>query len=199
MIRTPQALIPYVLAFALVAAGWLWHLGDSVPGTGRVTEQGVATIGGPFALIDQTGAPRRDSDFRGKFMLVYFGFSNCPDICPTTLGVMAEALEKLGPRADRFVPIFITTDPSRDTPAILAQYMKAFGPSFVGLTGDAASVEAAGKAYRVYAKRRELPGGGYAMDHTSILYLMDAKGEFVRHYNEGLSPDELAADLAKHL
>ncbi len=199
MIRTPQALIPYLIALTFVLSGWIWHLGDSVPGFGSATVQGTAHVGGPFALIDQTGAVRKDSDFRGRLMLVYFGYSNCPDVCPTTLGVMADAMDRLGPKAKGVVPIFITTDPARDTPKVLALYMKAFGPEFVGLTGDPSAIAAAEKAYHVYAKRRDLPGGGYAMDHSSVVYLMGPDGNFLKAYDDALLPDQLAKDLEKNL
>ncbi len=197
MIRTPQALLPYLLALAVVLGGWLWHLGDTLDASGRAVEQGVADIGGPFALTDQTGAVRRDTDFRGRLMLIYFGFSNCPDVCPTTLAVMADALDQLGTKADGIVPIFITVDPARDTPEILSIYMKAFGPQFVGLTGDAAAIAAVEKEYHVFTTRRVLPGGGYTMDHSSVLYLMGPDGKYLRHWDEAILPDQLARDLEK--
>jgi protein SCO1/2 len=132
-------------------------------------------------------------------MLIYFGFTNCPDVCPTTLAVMGDALEKLGTKASAITPVFITTDPARDTPPVVAQYVKAFGPEFVGLTGDEKAIAAVEKAYRVYAKRRDLPGGGYSIDHSSVIYLMGPDGKYVRHYDEAISPDDLAKDLEKQL
>jgi protein SCO1/2 len=197
MIRTPLALIPYLIAAVVVAAGLLWHAGDSLSGANRVA--GEASIGGPFTLTDQDGEARRAADFRGRFMLVYFGYSYCPDICPTTLAVMADALEKLGPEAERVVPIFITIDPERDTSGVLKAYLKAFGPRFVGLTGNAKAVGAAARAYRVYYRKRPLKGGGYAMDHSSHIYLMDPDGKFIAIYDETLGPDGLAQALKKQL
>ena len=196
MIRTPLALIPYLIAAATVAAGLLWHAGDSLSGANLVA--GEASIGGPFTLSDQDGKVRRVADFRGRFMLVYFGYSRCPDICPTTLAVMADALEKLGPKAGRVVPIFITIDPERDSPRVLKSYLKAFGPRFVGLTGDAQSIASAAKAYRVYFHKRPLKGG-YAMDHSSHIYLMGSDGKFIAHYDETLGPDGLAQALKKQI
>ena len=196
MIRTPLALIPYLMAVAVVAAGLLWHAGDSLSGANRV--EGEASIGGPFTLTDQDGEVRREADFRGRFMLVYFGYSTCPDICPTTLAVMADALEKLGPEAERVVPIFITIDPGRDTSRVLKAYLKAFGPRFVGLTGEAKAVAAAAHAYRVYYRKRPL-SGGYAMDHSSHIYLMGPDGRFIANYDETLGPDGLAQALKKQL
>ena len=196
MVRTPLALIPYLIAVAVVVVGLLWHAGDSLSGANRVA--GEASIGGPFTLVDQDGKVRRAADFRGRFMLVYFGYSNCPDICPTSLAVMADALEKLGPKAGRVVPIFITIDPERDTSGVLKAYLKAFGPRFVGLTGDAKVVAAAARAWRVYYRKRPL-SGGYAMDHSSHIYLMGPDGKFVAVYDESLGPDGLAAVLKKQL
>ncbi|MDE2183179.1 MAG: SCO family protein [Alphaproteobacteria bacterium] len=193
MIRTPLALVPYLLAAAMVAAGLLWHAGDFVSG---VQTSGVAEIGGPFRLTDQNGQVRTDQDFRGRFMLVYFGYTSCPDICPTTLAVMADALAKLHNGA-RVVPIFITVDPARDTPAVLKAYLKAFGPAFVGLGGSKGSVAAAAKQYRVYYARRPLQGGGYAIDHSNRIYLMGPDGKFVAVYDETLGPDGLADALRK--
>jgi protein SCO1/2 len=198
MIRTPLALIPYLIAAALVAAALLWHAGDSLSGTSRVVSQGEALIGAPFTLIDQDGNVRHAADFRSRFMLVYFGYSTCPDVCPTTLAVMADALEKLGPKAGRVVPIFVTIDPGRDTPGVLKAYLNEFGPRFVGLTGDAKAIAAAAQAYRVYYRKRPL-SGGYAMDHSSQIYLMGPDGKFIAIYDETLGPDGLADALKKQL
>ncbi len=195
MIRTPHALIPYLIATIAVVAGLLWHAGDSFSGASVVVSRGEALIGGPFTLTDQDGKVRRPADFRGQFMLVYFGYSYCPDICPTTLAVMADALEKLGPKAARIVPIFITIDPERDSSHILKTYMTSFGPRFIGLTGDAKAVAAAARAYRVYYRKRPLQGGGYAMDHSSQIYLMGPDGKFIADYDETLGPDGLAKAL----
>jgi cytochrome oxidase Cu insertion factor (SCO1/SenC/PrrC family) len=196
MLRNKQALIPYLLLVAALAGGLLWHESQLVPGLGRSVVTGQADIGGPFRLIDQFGKTVSDRDFRGRYMLVYFGYSFCPDVCPTTLGVMAQALEKLGAeRARRIVPIFITIDPSRDTPKVLADYMKAFGPDFIGLTGSEAAIKDAEKKYRVYAVKRPLEKGNYGMDHSSVLYLMGPNGRLVSFYDEAISPEDLAKDL----
>jgi cytochrome oxidase Cu insertion factor (SCO1/SenC/PrrC family) len=204
MLRNRQArsyhfLWPYLLLVAALAGGLLWHESEMVPGLGRSVVTGKADIGGPFHLIDQTGKAVSDGDFRGRVLLIYFGYSFCPDVCPTTLAVMAQALEKVGPeRARRIVPIFITIDPERDTPKILADYMKAFGPSFVGLTGSVAAIKDAEKKYRVYAVKKPLDasrGGAYGMDHSSVLYLMGPDGKLISFYDEAISPDDLAKEL----
>jgi cytochrome oxidase Cu insertion factor (SCO1/SenC/PrrC family) len=197
MLRNRQALIPYLLLAAALAGG--------LPGLGKSVITGQADVGGPFRLIDQTGKSVSDADFRGRYMLVYFGYSFCPDVCPTTLAVMAQALDKLGPeRARRVVPVFITIDPARDTPKVLGDYMKAFGPSFVGLTGSEAAIKDAEKKYRVYAVKKPLDPskgmkGGYGVDHSSVLYLMGPNGKLVSFYDEAVSPDDLAKDIRQKI
>ena len=199
MIRTPEALIPYVVAFACLMAGMLWHLGDMTGGLGHVVTIGEAQIGGPYALVDQYGQPRSDKDFHGQWTLIYFGYTHCPDVCPITLSLMADVMDKLGAKAARVTPIFVTVDPARDTPKVLKQYMASFGKRFVGLTGSAASIATVTKEFRVYAKRHDLPGGGYAMDHSGVIYLMDAGGKFAMDYDEVSGPDKIAADIKKRL
>jgi len=200
MWRNKQALIPYLLLILALAGGILWHESQLVPGLGRTVSTGVPQVGGPFRLTDHTGKTVTDQDYRGRYMLIYFGYSFCPDVCPTTLGVMAEALQKLGSDNRRVVPIFITIDPERDTPKVLADYMKAFGPQFIGLTGSPATITEVEKEYRVYAVKRPLDpskgnAGGYGMDHSSVLYLMGPNGKLVSFYDEAISPDDLAKDL----
>lgn len=203
MLRNKQALIPYLLLFAALAGGLLWHESNNVPGLGRSVITGRADIGGPFHLIDHTGKVVTDADYRGRYMLIYFGFSFCPDVCPTTLAVMAQALDKLGPEARRVTPIMITIDPERDTPEVLADYMKAFGPSFVGLTGSVAAIKDVEKKYRVYAVKKPLdpakPKAGYGMDHSSVLYLMGPNGRLISFYDEAISPDQLAKELRQKI
>ncbi len=200
MIRTPLAYVPYLLAMAAVMSGLLWHEGDRLQGIGRTEVAGTAEVGGPFRLIDQNGAIRSAGDFRGRFMLIYFGYSFCPDVCPTTLGVMADAMDRLGPLKGRVAPVFITTDPERDTPAVLKAYLKAFGPEFVGLTGSDGAIAAVAREYRVYYAKHPLPGGGYSVDHSSALYLMGPDGKFVTFYDDkSVGPEVIADDLKKRI
>jgi protein SCO1/2 len=199
MVRTKSALIPYILAAAAILAGWLWHAGDQMAGFGRLGQSGIADIGGPFSLIDQNGKPRTNADFRGRYMLIYFGYSNCPDVCPVSLGVIADAVERLGPLASRVAPIFITVDPERDTPSILKQYLAVFSPKLIGLTGTAKQIRQVTHEYRVYVARHAAQGGNYTVDHSNIIYLMGPDGRFVANYDETLGPDGLAAALRKHL
>lgn len=197
MIRTPLSLTPYFLAAVMVAWGFLWHEGDIA--AVRIETQGVATVGGPFTLTDQYGNPRSSADFHGRFMLIYFGYTYCPDVCPTTLAVIADALGKLGKQADRLAPIFITIDPQRDTPDVLKAYLKSFDPRFIGLTGDSKAIAEVARAYRVYYRKRPLEGGGYALDHSSQIYLMGLDGKFIANFDETLGPNRLSAALRKYL
>ncbi len=198
MIRTPIALVPYIVLVAVLLGAILWQEGNELT-SGQVTISGVADIGGPFTLTDQDGVPRRDADFRGRYRLVYFGYTFCPDVCPLTLGVMNDALDKMGFKAKVVAPIFITVDPARDTPKVLKTYLAAFGKNWVGLTGDDAAIANVAKEYRVYFKRQPLKGGGYGMDHSSVIYLMDPNGRYVTHYDDSIGPDALAADLKKRV
>lgn len=160
---------------------------------------GRALIGGPFVLTDQDGKRVTDQDFRGKFMLLYFGFTFCPDVCPTALQVMAAALDKLGPKGERITPVLISVDPERDTPAQLSLYVKSFHPRLVGLTGSSQEVEAVAKAYRVYVKKAPDPKStaGYTMDHSSIVYIMGPDGQYLAHFTHATSPDVMAERLAR--
>jgi len=164
-----------------------------VPGQIRVGSD--VAIGGPFALTDQDGHRVTDKDFAGRFMLIYFGYTFCPDVCPTELNTMALALDKLGTRV-RIVPVFITVDPARDTPEALKTYLAAFGSDFVGLTGSDADVAAVAKAYRVYYKKADGESDdAYLMDHTSLLYLIGPDGRLAALFRTGASPDDIAAGI----
>jgi cytochrome oxidase Cu insertion factor (SCO1/SenC/PrrC family) len=200
MRRLSIILMPVALAIALVLGFYIWRASDDLPGLGRVVGSGTATIGAPFTLTDQDGHTRRSSDFAGRFMLIYFGYSYCPDVCPTTLSMMADALAKLGPKAGRVVPIFITIDPERDSPAHLKPYLRAFGPGFVGLTGDLKTITKVAADYRVYFRKHPLDGGNYGLDHSSVIYLMGPDGKFVTYWDDtAIGPDDLAKDLRARL
>jgi protein SCO1/2 len=195
------ALLPVLVLLAAVAAGLLWHFGDisSQRGVVSVLTGEKVNVGGPFSLIDQNGMRRTEKDFSGKYMLVFFGYTFCPDVCPTTLSVISAALDQVGPDAEKIVPIFISVDPKRDTPEVLKPYLAAFGPRFVGLTGSDQEVAAAAKAYRVYYQARTNESENYAVDHSGVIYLMSPSGQFVANYSLENSPDAMAADLKKHL
>ncbi len=196
-----SALIALIILVTGVAAGTLWYVGDQFASHRiNMTSVGDTKIGGPFSLTDQNGRTRTDKDFIGHYMLVYFGYTNCPDVCPTTLSVMADAMEKLGGAAHQVVPIFVTVDPARDTPRVLKSYLAAFGPEFVGLTGSPSSIAALAKEYHVYYKvQKSTKNGSYAVDHSNVIYLMGPEGKFIANYDETLGPDKLAAAIARHI
>ena len=152
-------------------------------------------IGGPFALIDQDRKRRTDMDFRGKVLLVYFGFSYCPDVCPTDLQEIGLAVDRLGAAGDDVQPIFITVDPARDTSEHLKEYVAMFHARFVGLTGDAAAIDAAARAYRVYYARVELEKSDYTVDHSAFIYLMGRRGEYLGFFPPGTPADILVGTL----
>ena len=157
-------------------------------------------IGGPFALTDQNGVRRTDAEFRGKLMLVYFGFTYCPDICPTDLQQMALAVDQLGPAGETVQPVFITVDPARDTVEHLKDYMALFHPRFVGLTGDAAAIRQAARAYRVYYEKVEREDkSDYTLDHSVFIYLMDRDGRYLGFFPPGTSAERLAETMRSHL
>jgi protein SCO1/2 len=158
-----------------------------------------SNVGGPFTLTDQNGKTVTEASFKGEPFLVFFGFTNCPDICPTTLYEMSEVLKRLGPDADKTAALFVSVDPERDTPEKIKQYVSSFHPRIFGLTGTEAQVEAIKKEYRVYAKKVPLKDGDYTMDHTAVVYLMDKNGRFIAPFNLQRTADEAAADLRKCL
>jgi protein SCO1 len=157
-----------------------------------------ASIGGPFRLVDQDGRAVSERDFAGKPFLIFFGFTHCPDVCPTTLFEVSEMMNALGPDADKTAAVFVSVDPERDTPTMLKDYLASFDPHVRGLTGDDAAVAAVAKAYRVYYKKVPLDRGEYTMDHTALVYLMDKTGRFVAPFNLKRPPETAAADLRKY-
>lgn len=208
MKRLALIVLPIVVVLALAAAGALWRPAEVSSQSEAVTgeSQSSGEFGGPFSLTDQFGKRRTDMDFRGKYMLIFFGYTYCPDVCPTTLAVEAEALDRMGARASRIVPIFVTVDPKRDTPDKLKPYMSAFDAkpgsarsNFVGLTGSDEEIADVAKAYNVVYKAHldgfRIDGVEYSIDHTSDVYLMGPNGEFIAYYSQGILADELATDL----
>ncbi|WP_420966778.1 SCO family protein [Bradyrhizobium sp. B120] len=157
-------------------------------------------VGGPFALTDQAGHARTDADFRGKLMLVYFGFTYCPDVCPTDLQAIALALDKLGPDGDQVQPIFITVDPERDSAAHLAEYVPLFHPRLIGLTGSFDAIRKVADAYKVYYARVPLKDAGdYTVDHTAYIYLMDRDGNYLGFFPPGTSADRMVEIIRPRL
>ena len=173
---------------------------NSGPGD-RVETSGKALVGGPFTLIDSAGKTVTDQDFRGRYMLIFFGFTHCPDICPAELQVMAAALDQLGDKAKKVVPIFITLDPERDTPEAVGAYVKNFSSNIVGLTGSKEAISATAKAYRVsFSKFQDKSGGdNYTIYHSALAYLMGTDGEYITHIPYGTSVAQMADILNRYL
>jgi protein SCO1/2 len=191
-----------LLAFGAFCAGLVFCFGVVLLVSGRMSvpiAQQTAAIGGAFRLTDQDGQTVTEQDFKGRPFLVFFGFTHCPDVCPTTLFEVSEIMRKLGPDAERVRVAFITVDPERDTPQALKDYMSSFDPRLKGLTGDVPAITAVAKAYRVYFKKVPLEPEGYTMDHTAIVYLMDKEGRFVAPFSLKRTTDAAAADLRKYL
>jgi protein SCO1/2 len=181
-------------AFAVAA---LFCVGARASIAVRAAPQGAAVpgIGGHFALTTTQGRAVSEGSFRGKWLFVYFGYTNCPDACPTSLSAMVVALEALGPLAAYVQPLFITLDPKRDTPAVLDNYVKTFDSRILGLYGTAAETEAAARAFRVYHAVRQLGGGEYAIDHSAFVYVVDPGGRVVELLTGNLSGQAMAAAL----
>jgi len=158
-----------------------------------------AAIGGPFQLTDQSGAVVTDKSLQGRPTLIFFGFTHCPDVCPTSLFEISEVLRAMGPDADRVNAYFISVDPERDTPAAMKDYLSSFDPHLKGLTGDPEVMAKVTTEYRVYAKKVPLKDGDYTMDHTALVYLMDRDGRFVAPFNLKQPADQAAAELKKYI
>jgi protein SCO1/2 len=182
-------LLTAALAGTVTAGYLIWQSRD-----------GTVDVGGPYALIDQTGAEVTEETYQGTWQIVFFGYTYCPDICPTNLWTVTTALDQLGPLADQVSPIFITIDPQRDTPEQLAAYHEAFHPRFSMLTGTQAQVAAAAKEFRVYyAKVESEDATEYLMDHSTITYLLDPDGRYVTHFGHGVAPEKMAETLRGYI
>ncbi|WP_441238860.1 SCO family protein [Bradyrhizobium sp. 930_D9_N1_4] len=190
---------PLVIATAFAASlvlGLLivfWAMG----GVSKVAQP--AAIGGPFQLTDQTGKAFTDKNLKGKPTLIFFGYTHCPDVCPTSLFEISEVLRALGKDADKVNAVFISVDPERDTVATMKDYLSSFDPHLEGLSGDPAETAKVISSYRVYAKKVPTKDGDYTMDHTALIYLMDRDGRFVSPFNLKRTPEEAAADLKRYL
>jgi cytochrome oxidase Cu insertion factor (SCO1/SenC/PrrC family) len=161
---------------------------------------GRGHVGGPFELIDQNGSRRTDADFRGKLLIVYFGYTHCPDICPTDLAQIGLAVDKLGELGNDVQPLFISIDPERDTPQVLAQYVQSFHPRLIGLTGTAEQIRAVADSYMAYYAKFKPPDGGvYLIDHTGLIYLMGRSGEYLGFFPPGTSADRMVEIIRQHL
>ena len=171
----------------------LWVMG----GLRHVTAP--AAIGGPFQLTDQTGQTVTDKSMQGRPSLIFFGFTHCPDVCPTTLFEISEVLKAMGKDADRVNAYYISVDPERDTQTAMKEYLSSFDPRLKGLTGNTEEIAKVLSEYRVYAKKVPLKDGDYTMDHTALIYLMDRDGKFVSPFNINRKPEDAASDLKQYL
>ncbi len=192
--RTDVIVFSAAAGLLLLTGLYLWLLGGTRPPS-------VAAIGGPFVLTQDDGRVVTAGDFRGAYMLVYFGYTSCPDVCPTTLSAISDAVEILGSRADRLRPVFITVDPRRDVPAAVRAYVHKFSPAIVGLSGTEAEIKAVEREYRITSDVHTAAGGtsDYSVDHTAILYLMAPDGSYLAPLSALASGPELASRLAAYL
>jgi protein SCO1/2 len=185
-----------VVIAAAAAVLWIWDGGR------MQSSAGEALVGGPFALTDQHGQPVTEQDFAGRYMLIYFGYTYCPDVCPMSLTNMVAALDQLPPeQAGQVVPILITIDPERDTVEQLASYASLFDPRLVALTGSEDEVRAAAKAYRVYYHKAEAGADtkDYLVDHSTFVYLMGPDGKYLTHFGLNASPEEMAETIGNEI
>jgi len=195
---TSRGLLVFLLGVALLFGAFAFDYWWS----GRTAESGLAgvSIGGPFALTDQNGVVRHDSDFRGELMLVYFGYTYCPDACPTALAAIGAALEKLGEGGKAVQPIFITIDPARDTVAQMKSYTANFTPRLLALTGTDQQIAAVARGYRTYyAKVKGAGEDDYSMDHSALVYLIGRDGQYLAHFAPDATADQMAAAIKKFL
>jgi cytochrome oxidase Cu insertion factor (SCO1/SenC/PrrC family) len=197
----------FKLAGAVIAALALAsHAFSQEPDPGRAARLmddlmwGRGHVGGPFALVDQNGVQRTDADFRGKLLIVFFGYTTCPDICPSELMEIGLALDRLGQAGSDVQPLFITVDPERDTPEVLAKYVTNFHPRLIGLTGTPEQIRAVGDAYKAYYAKYQPPDSAvYLIDHTGFTYLMGRSGEYLGFFPPGTTSDRMVEIIRQHL
>ena len=196
MDRATRPLVMIAAFAASLAVGLLvmtWAMG------GLKNIAAPAAIGGPFQLTDQAGESVTDQNLKGRPTLIFFGFTHCPDVCPTSLFEISEVLRAMGKDADRVNAYFVSVDPERDTAAAMKDYLSSFDPHLKGLTGNPEAVAKVLSAYRVYARKVPLKDGDYTMDHTALIYLMDREGRFVSPFNVKRSPEQAASELKRYL
>ena len=204
MIEIRRSIIIGITANLLLAdAGWLaWAQTPEETSAARLMDDLMwnrGPIGGPFALIDQAGKPRTDEDFRGKLLLIYFGYSYCPDVCPTDLQQVGLAIDQLGAAGGAVQPIFITLDPERDTAAHLAEYVPLFHSRLIGLTGSTEQIRRVASAYKVYYAKYPPGSPDYVIDHSSFIYLVDENGKYIGFFPSGTTADRMIEIIRQHL
>ena len=192
-----------ISAVVLIVAGvligeWFYLKAESDP-TETEAEPGLsvqaAALGGPYALIDHTGVPVSEQSFRGQYQVMVFGYTFCPDVCPTTLTAITEAMELLGPAAEKVQPLFVSVDPERDTPAIMADYVAAFHPRMIGLTGSPAQIKEIAQSYRVYYSKVETGDGFYPLDHSAYIYVLGPEGAILTYLKHDATPQVIATAI----
>jgi protein SCO1/2 len=192
-----------VVTFAIVLGGTEYFAKRGSETTAGSARSGASSVGGPFTLVNHKGEQVTEKDFLGGYMLVFFGYTYCPDVCPTALSDIAGVLDMLSEeKAQKITPVFVSVDPARDTPAHLAEYVGFFHPRTVGLTGSEEQIKAAARAYRVYYRKNDPAGGDeqdYLVDHTSIIYLIGPEGNLVTHFSHGTDPQAMAERIGKLL
>lgn len=202
---TKKNILTIIVAFAIGAAIALFAAQLTNTAKNPSVSTGKPLIGGPFKLTDHTGKRVTEKDFQGKLSLVYFGYSFCPDVCPTELQVIGNAMDLLGDQGKKLTPIFITIDPQRDTPEALSTYVTHFHPKMVGLTGTAEEIKKVAKAYKVYYGRAKTPKGeeedpdNYLMDHSNIIYVMGKDGKYLDHLTHTTDPKKIIKKISKYL
>jgi protein SCO1/2 len=198
MSRTRVLLVAACVVLVAAAAVLAWRTTSAPVRSGVGTASGQALVGGPFTLVDQDGKTVTEALLKGKWTAVFFGFTYCPDVCPTTLQTLAVAQDHLGPKAKALQVLFVSVDPARDTPAQLKRYLSApvFPKGIIGLTGTTDQVAGAAKAYRAYYQK-EGEGADYVVNHSSVIYLMDPKGQYNRVLAYGLTPDEITRQISE--
>lgn len=202
LIRRAVIIFAVGLLILIVGLALPWWLQQNTSGGGSMV--GEAAIGGPFELVDQNGDTLRDSDLRGRYMLLFFGYTYCPDFCPQTLLTVTEALDRLEEeapeKADQVVPIFVTVDPERDTVEAMAAYAQHFHEDLLALTGTPEQIDATAKAYRVYYRKAEDPSlNDYLMDHSTFVFLMGPDGKYMTHYTHGTAAEAMAESLQEQV
>ncbi len=186
-----------LLPLIILALGFVSLVGVALFIVSQPAEQrATANVGGPFQLIDQNGARVTEATYKGGPSIIFFGFTHCPDVCPTTLFEMTEVLKRI-PKNQKVAALFVTVDPERDTPEKLKDYLSSFDPRISGLSGTREQIDATLKAYRVYAKKVPQENGEYSMDHSAIIYLMDKQGRFVNALNMQQPPEAVAREIQR--
>ncbi len=196
---SPIARLSLILSAAILVAGVAFFavVATMTTPSGRGGDAGASALGAPFELVDQDGRPQTEAILRGRPTLLFFGFTHCPDICPTKLLEIATILQELGPDARRLNVVFVSVDPERDTPELLKAYVESFDPAIRALTGPPERIAALARAWRAYVRRVPLEGGGYTIDHTTAVYLLDSAGRFVSTFDTGQGATRAAAALRR--